>query len=429
MSQEPHNEHPDHCGQAITVADDSAIIRLVERARNRLVVLAPAVSNGIADAICSRWQELGTERVSVILDVDPEVYRLGYGQIEALARLEQVAASLGTMLQRQPGVRIGLVISDDLTLVYSPTPQLVEASPQLSKSRENIKPNAVLLDHAPAQIANDLGHGEQGVRTQTVGLDKARRGDIEEVKKDLDQNPPQKFDIARKVRVFNAAFEFVEFELAGTYIDRKTVPIPHHLSGIADVRTREQLRTSFTLLPPDHKLSGEHLAKDKDLIAKQFLRAIKGYGTVILRSRKEAFEKEVETLRAAVDAFGRKIRDELQGAMDKTRENLTKAMLPLVRRTTPKNWLRSDGSKPDAETLRQFLEDDLRRAFGTAEKLINRMDVRLVFKGVTYESLTNDAFISAAREAIPELQKMYEEFDAVKAERPGEPSPQGRTGE
>jgi len=78
----------------------------------------------------------------------------------------------------------------------------------------------------------------------------------------------------------------------------------------------------------------------------------------------------------------------------------------------------SDGTKPDAETLRQFLDDDLRHAFGSAEKLIRNMEVRLVFKGVTYESLTNEAFLTAARAGIPNLQKMYEEFDAARAQSP-----------
>ena len=400
--------------QAITVADDGAIISLIQAAEDRLVVLAPALSLKVAEALCQRWHELGPECVSVILDVDAEVYRLGYGQFEALTVLEQVAAQLGTMLQRQPGIRIGLVVSDSRTLVYSPTPLLIEAGPTAVQGTQTIKPNAVLLDHTPSQVTDELGHGERGVLSQTVGLDKAKREDIGKVKKDLYRNPPQKFDIARKVRVFNAAFEFVEFELIGTFIDRKTVRIPQRLSGIADEHTREQLRTSFTILPPDHNLSGQGLKKDKNLSAKKFLRPIKGYGSVILRSRKEDFEKEVQTLRDEVAEFAKTIRDELQVAMDRNRQNLSKAMLPLVERNPPKEWLKSDGSKPDADTCRQFLDDDLRQAFGTADRHIRHMEVRCVPKGVTFELLTNEKFLSAVREAIPELQKMYEEFDAVR---------------
>jgi len=397
--------------RSVTIANDRTIIDLINGAQNRLIVVAPALNEPIAKALCKRWRALGESKVNVILDVDPEVYRLGYGDVESLVILEEMARNLGTMLNRQKGLRIGLIIADEKTMIYAPTPRLIEAGPSLID-----KPNAIFLDSAPSRTLEELGQSEVGVKKQTVGLDKATIAEIREVRKILEENPPQKFDIARKVRVFNAAFEFVEFELLGTSIDRKTVPIPKHLSGVADMKTREQLRTSFTILPPDHKLSGTHLEKDKSLIAKKYLRRITGYGNVVLRSRKLDFEREVELLKDAVDRFAEEVRTKLQTAMDKNRENLFRSMLPLVKRSVPKDWLKSNGSKPDVDTLKQFLDDDLRRAFGTADKLIKNMKVRLVFKGVTFESLTNEDFIKIARESIPELSKIYDEFDAAKAE-------------
>jgi hypothetical protein len=373
-------------------------------------VLAPALSSRVAEAITERWETLGAAAVSVVLDVDPEVYRLGYGNACALTHLESVAARLGTTLNRQPGIRIGLVISDNDTLVYSPTPLLIEAGPKRPDS-----PNAIRLGSAPAAIERAVGHGPNGLLDQVVGLDKADKASIARVEESLKHNPPQKFDVSRSVRVFNTAFEFVDFELSGTFIDRKTVPIPKHLSGVADARTREQLRTSFNILPPEHKLSGEHLQKDKSLISKKFLRGITGFGNVVLRSRKAEFEAEVKKLRADVATFAETVKAELQAAMDKNREALVKAMLPLVKRSTPKDWCKSDGTKPDADTLRQFLDDDLRRAFGTADRLTKAMEVKLVFKGVTYELLTDAKFLEAARQAIPELANLYDEFDAAKA--------------
>ncbi len=49
-------------------------------------------------------------------------------------------------LRCQSGVRIGLVISDDTTLVYSPVPQLIEAG---SNSVE--KPNAIMFSGAATE--------------------------------------------------------------------------------------------------------------------------------------------------------------------------------------------------------------------------------------------------------------------------------------
>ena len=76
--------------------------------------------------------------------------------------------------------------------------------------------------------------------------------------------------------------------------------------------------------------------------------------------------------------------------------------------------MKSDGKKPDADTLRQFLDGDLRQAFGTAEQLIKHMLVKIVFKGVTHELLTDDKFRDAAQQAFPELTTLYNEFDAAK---------------
>lgn len=400
--------------RSITVADDAALCRLIQAANQRLVVLAPAVSKAIAAAITERLHTLG-QAVSVILDVDPEVYRLGYGDQEALPILEAAFERAGGMLQRQTGVRVGLVISDERMMVYSPTPLLVEAGSSTTQGTTPPRPNAVLLQSPPPEILREVGHGQGGVVGQTIGLDKAAKAEIQSVQEDLKKNPPQNFDIARTVRVFNAHFEFVEFELLGTFIDRKTVRIPKHLSGIADEKTREQLRQSFTILPPNHKLSGEHLLHNKRLIERKYLKQIKGFGNVLLRTRKEDFLKEVETLQADVKAFGEQVRDQLQSEMDKNRQTLVKAMLPIVKRSTPKEWVPWNGSKPDAATLSQFLDEDLRKAFGTAEQLVHEMQVKIVIKGITWEMLHDKEFIEAARSAMPDDKALYELFDAARA--------------
>src|SRR5690606_20064674 len=194
--------------RSITIANDQTLTDLIGSAQRRIVAMAPAFSQAVAQAIQERWNVLGPDSVSVILDVDPEVYRLGFGDVEALDLLESTAAQLGTTLNRQDGIRIGLIIADDVTVVYSPTPQLVEAGPEKPST-----PNAVVIGQPPEDVVRELGQGPNGLRDQTVGLDKAERVKIASVKQDLDRNPPQRFDIARTIRVFNAHFEFVEFSL------------------------------------------------------------------------------------------------------------------------------------------------------------------------------------------------------------------------
>jgi hypothetical protein len=65
--------------RTFAVASDDALIELLSSARSRLVVIAPALTKPVADAVARRFNELGQLSVTVILDADPEVYRLGFG--------------------------------------------------------------------------------------------------------------------------------------------------------------------------------------------------------------------------------------------------------------------------------------------------------------------------------------------------------------
>lgn len=402
---------------AITVASDDAIIGLIRATRHRLVVLAPALSVPVGKVLCQRWRELGPERVSVILDVDPEVYRLGYGQVEALTMLEQVAASIGTMLQRQSGIRIALVVSDSATLVYSPTPLLIEAGPTPTSLRQAPKTNAIFLEHTPSVISNDLGCGEQGVRSQTIGLDKAERHEIESVKEDLGRNPPQKFDIARKVRVFNTALEFVEFELRGCFLSRKTIPIPSDLMGLAkDTKTQRLLTSHFKLVGEEHNVSSDGVIRLKKWICDRYLITLPGYGAVVLRTNKPDFELAIKSLRRYVSRFQRHIVDELQKVMDANCESLVNALTPAVVASPPARWTRFLGNNPGKDELIAALQDEIKRTFGSAQELVSKMEVSVLFKGVTYELLSNPDFIEKARRAIPMLKQLHEEYDAAKGE-------------
>ena len=100
-----------------------------------------------------RFGDLGQLDVTVILDSDPEVYRLGFGDQGALEAIREASAKSLFDLREQPGVRIGVVISDETTMVYSPVSRNVEAG---STSVE--KPNAiVLIGGASDRIASAAG--------------------------------------------------------------------------------------------------------------------------------------------------------------------------------------------------------------------------------------------------------------------------------
>ena len=195
--------------------------------------------------------------MQIILDADPEICRLGYGTVEALQLLHETASRLGGSLLHRPGIRICLLITDDITLVFSPTPLLVEGD-----ASQFPRPNAIRFDRDSGAHAESASNAPSPVQDLFQGGQQIDSARVEAVAKDLSDNPPQEFDLAQQVVVFNAQVEFVELELKGLSISRKTVPIPSDLMGLArDEKTQDLLRSTFKLVGEASEVSEEHIMK------------------------------------------------------------------------------------------------------------------------------------------------------------------------
>ena len=374
---------------------DTDLIGLVRCARHRLVVIAPGLSEAVAKAIVETWYQLGASKVQVVLDPDPEVCRMGFGEMAALQLLHHAAAKVGAQIHQQPGLRIGLVITDETTTIYSPTPLLVEAGGQPGE-----KTNAIRLE-TPILSAEAAG-----ANLGDLNLDpKPLKGtDVKNTADDLKANPVMKFDIARKVRVFNAQIEFVDFQMHGLSISRRTVKIPADLMLATEPKAQKLVNSNSKLIGDNADLSGDRVNKLKQFIVKKYLIQLPGYGAVILRMDKADFEVALSALKKYVVRFQRLLKKKLQAEIDANRELLVAALLPSVTAMPPERWNRFRRANAGTDGIERLLRLELSRAFGNAEDLLEEMTIKAVFKGVTYESLTDPDFIKVARKHIPELE-------------------------
>lgn len=294
--------------------------------------MAPGVSGTVADAITETWKRLGRDVVTIVLDVDPEVCRLGYGTMEGLKILKEAARRVNAGVCQQSGVRIGLMIVDDTTVVYGPTPLLIEAG-----STQPERSNAIQIDLVPKSLAVEAGLGDHPNRDRTLGLDLVSASQMAHVEADLEVNPPARFDLARKVRVFHSLFQFVELEMTACFLSKKKVRIPSELLGLAkDQKTRQMLHANFDLVGKTDlkaKVNGNVVTEDtlrsgKNEIARQFLIPLKGYGSVVLKANKNKLEKAVEHLRVEVDGFQQQLAEALGNRMDMNRKALARRYYP-----------------------------------------------------------------------------------------------------
>lgn len=413
--------------QTFTSVDDQCLCTTIANAAHRVVFVAPGVSETVAKALAGAWQRLGQNNVSVILDVDPAICRLGYGSLEGLELLQKTAVSHNSMICHQPGLRIGILINDAATLVYTPTPLLIEAEipnrPAEQSQQMDLlssapppppRPNGILLASPPTTLAADLGIGTGGVADRKIGLDRVPEAQVQALAQDLKANPPLPFDIARPVLVFNSQIEFVEFGLEKIQLQRQEIPIPSEVMGLA----AKNIHGLFRLNPGDDLIAKkDELEKLKHELDKKFTRPARGFGgSLIRRVDKDEFLGEVKKLEAELEKFRTIVRAQFQAIADKNRQELISNLLPALKRSSPKDCLPFLTAKDGDARLLKWLQLQLDKPFAKVAKVADEMRVSYRFKGVTFECLKDPEFVARAQEAFPDLQ-LHEEFTAA-PERP-----------
>jgi hypothetical protein len=412
---------------AIETITNERLIEAIDRANTRVVVIAPGVWPPLATSIASAWQRLGPGRVTVILDFDPEMCRLGYGHIKGLEILQKAASAIGETLAEEPGIRICVVIVDEETFVFSPTPRLIESPPGIGPDLITAiqpKANGIVLSKPPATLERDLGSGNEGESTRTLGVETLKPEQLESVAKDLETNPPKSFDLARAVNVYNAKIQFVEFKVEGCRLSQHKARLPRELLQVIKgndalsqkIENSIQLLDSEDALVTDPDLSQETIFLERDSIDQEYLRSIKKIGSVIERSRKNEFLKEVQLLKGEVAKFSKQVEGVLLGRFRDTAEQLAGELLQDILSDMPVKWQKRFSESPDPKRVKQKIVNDLLAAFGNPRTKVGKMKVDTVFKDVTYDMLKDPNFRERVNELFPELPLM-EEYTAAK-ERP-----------
>lgn len=402
---------------------DDLLIDAIQNATQRVVLIAPGVWPPVANAIAEAWQRLNPEQVTVILDVDPEVCRIGYGSLESIGILQGAATIVGEPIGQEPGVRICVLIADDQTFVFSPTPRQLEDAPGHPSLNSPLPPkaNGLVLTRPPESLAEDLGSGLDGILGRRLGLETLNQEKLNAVGKDLERNPAKNFDLSKAVNVYNAKIQFVELTVKGCRLSEHRANLPKHLVHVLKKNPdlSRKIDNSIRLLDSedgmvtDSNISQESIFKLREAIHDDFLRPVKGVGTVIERAKKALFLERVELLEVEVAQFAENVEATLAARFQATAEQLAGELLEDVLADLPERWRESFGPSPDPDRVRWRIVEDLLRAFGTPHGKVGKMKVAAVFKDATYDMLNDPDFQFQIAEYFPDLPVM-EEFKAAR---------------
>jgi hypothetical protein len=394
--------------RTFAVASDEALVGLIARARNRLVVIAPALTQAVSDALSRRFDDLGRLDVTVILDSDPEVYRLGFGDQAALETIRAASANSLFDLREQEGVRIGVVISDDTMMVYSPVSKNIEAG---SISVE--KPNAIVLTGSATDCIATAAGSDTGedARPPEVGNKALEPAKVQQMQTDLKANPLKPFDITRKMNVFTSKVQYVEFSASNYRLTTRQIPLPPELVDVADddLRNRISSRIRAPLdgigkleVKIEHdgksesiKVDDDWLNKERKRIEDEYTFPINNFGRVILYSDRDAFDKATSRFKSVVGKYQVALRDALVTKQSEFEKRIVDEFSRRWEQNPPKHFARW-GIEPTPEKIRAELQKLAQELFQSAITFDPPV-VKILYKNVGPENIRDERFLDALK--------------------------------
>lgn len=419
-----------------TVNDD-LLARLIGGARERLILVAPGLYMPVAKAIAARFRELGQLSVTLVLDASEDVCRIGFGEIEALKQVHSLSGQAGFYVRNQPGLRVGILVADQQTLVWSPTPRSVEAEPSRpdrATGGQVPAPNGLFLGgEAAGLIANAVAADGSDVTLDAaeIGTSAVTPAAVDEVSAALAANPPVPVDLQRATRVFSTRLEYIELEMRGASMSRQRLKVASDLlNPDAPAELRDLLETSLKPFadlrdwevevptfvddeaaynragnPIKKPVTEEGLKQEREAIEARFMYYVSGYGWLIEKDRKAELLKRLEILQLRVVAHGEGLRKKI--------EREAKQRIATVESLIRERARRAGLSDTAIEALVQKLPAQL--AVGQQRA----PEVRWLFKGISWEQTSDKAFLDGLEEVLPRRVKQrlgpwYEEFSALR---------------
>lgn len=394
--------------------DGPTLGRMILEAKKRVLICAPGFADDVAAALINCQKHLGSRWVQLIVDGSDQAARLGYGHFDAI---EQLVAE-GVTVRVEPGIRLGIAIIDDRGWCFASPPLLVDATMEWAPAPNAIRMTVDQISITVQTLAPMWLDTNQKDRMPEIGRSIADSETIQATQVSLQNNPPQKFDIARKVTVFNAFVEFVELELLGTQLNRQRIALPNELLlAISDVATRDRLTASFQLISPESGLAkrAAELRRTVDEIRKTHTRSIGQLGSVCLKANRQHLVRAVNQAREAVNQFREDAEKQLQDEIDSSRQQLVKSIVPGLLKKPSEDLRLGVVGEPTNEQVMRWVDAKLEKALPKPHQMIGEMQILLTFKSVTYETLIDSDFQSAVRKAFPliDFDKPFKEFSAA----------------
>ena len=387
---------------------------MIREAGQRVIYAAPSVTDEVAGALIHIYSRLG-DQCTVVLDYDEQIFRLGYGDNDAVDML----FNEGVPVLKQSGLRIGCLIVDNQGWMFALLPMSVES--QVKEGVINaIELNSDQIGDMLSILPCKINGNAHKLSTIEIGQQILEQEEVRGVSDAIKSNPPQAFDLQRKVHIYQAHLQFVEVELEGGRIGQRTIRLPKELKEALltnDKKINNRLNANYKLINSDTPSELVNLRETLYGLLDDCAPCLgKRLGRVLLLSRKKELNYQLIEIKTKLDNYRKSAIQSIQDDIETSLKDLAISFASRVMESPPP-YLKGRCSKVTIEIAEEYILDLLLKEAPSAESLLDQTNLHYVFKDVTLEMLENKEFQQkVAKEFKFETwPKPFLEFTAAKS--------------
>lgn len=428
--------------------DEEKLAEWIDGATGAIRYLGPAITERLAQKILAAEKRTG-ERSHVVVDLDDEMDRCGYGQTAGVRTLHDERATI----QRQTGLRVAALSAPGIGVVWSPIAERVDpidrvsvngiwmegpeqrellcwisrmmGEQETSQSVPDLGRRDIPASRSEATYELDIGpdegidrgkqaatanegtgeypvpqvvyHGPAPIEPELRLLD-VREQDLEQAELHLREHPPRDFRKEKATEVYQDYVGFIEIHVTGAGLSKATtLAIPDELTELGlgtDLRNRLSERMRIDL-SDTVDLGAGNVNRRVDAFREIFTRQMgPPLGRVYKKSEWDIMQIKWSEIERLVEEANEKIERRMHKAVD---EILTGAA---------KGWAKAIGENPNVDVQGSYTEEKIRSMLSAQwdrRHRATRMRVQLFVKDFTWATLNDPEVRCKIEETFPEI--------------------------
>ncbi len=407
--------------------------RLIANAKSRVLIYAPGLSAPEIAALQEARQQIPSKNILVYLDVSANSFLAGYWHGQSAEALDSMIGMLSVYNASQ--VRLGLLVVDDLALIYTPPLPRVEVEQdgaeanavQLNAEMTELLWRSILIlpvgsEGEPSVMAGANGHPP----TEFIPIPERPLVDQKALEPIIAQQkyiPPCQPEKERLLISLRNRIKLVRLQVEGHKIQQRTLLLPDEIVeilGSDSQQINEYLRASWRIFTEhaDKEIQELQLRLNQQVerIRKTYLKPLGHFGGGLLTKQLPDFEGELKILQSTLDEIKSYIHEKVPAYLTDSREQLIRLILERAKArgiVLPQPQLdlfpigyQGDQHRRAAERLVEKVD------WPTEDELAGKVQLHLSIDDMTMNHLSQPDFIKVMEKAYQiDLAKLMGDLD------------------